>query len=184
MKKIIFSLHLIAVFNLSPFDCRGQITTFVDKVFNVPDSFVTKHFKLKPLSKKYAEKDYQAVVQSIDHLQGVFGLQSEWPPKNLSLEDNQWDVALHEEEFAKRKSFTYTVISTDESAVIGCVYIYPSSKTGYDTEIAMWVSKPAFENGLDSILFTTIKKWITDKWPFKRVAYPGREISWNEWLKK
>lgn len=24
-------------------------------------------------------------------------------------------------------------------------------------------------------------KWISEKWPFKKVAYPGREISWDEW---
>jgi len=38
----------------------------------------------------------------------------------------------------------------------------------------MWVRKSEFEKGLDPILFKTVKKWIQEKWPFKKVAYPGR----------
>jgi hypothetical protein len=26
-----------------------------------------------------------------------------------------------------------------------------------------------------------LRGWLRDAWPFKRVAFPGRDISWDEW---
>ena len=45
----------------------------------------------------------------------------------------------------------------------------------------MWVRESEIANGLDSILFSTVKKWVSEDWPFKKVAYPGREIKWEDW---
>jgi len=32
-----------------------------------------------------------------------------------------------------------------------------------------------------TIFIEIVKKWINEKWPFKKVAYLGRDISWDEW---
>ncbi len=45
----------------------------------------------------------------------------------------------------------------------------------------MWVRASKVNNGLDSILFDSVKKWISEDWSFEKVAYPGREIDWTEW---
>lgn len=37
------------------------------------------------------------------------------------------------------------------------------------------------KEGLDPIFEKAIKEWILKEWPFKKVAYPGRDISWGEW---
>jgi hypothetical protein len=37
------------------------------------------------------------------------------------------------------------------------------------------------DKGLDTTLFNSVKQWIEKEWPFKKVAYPGREIKWEEW---
>ena len=71
-------------------------------------------------------------------------------------------------------------MNLDESECLGCMYIYPSDNPNYDAVIIMWVRKSEIANGLDKILFSSVKKWIHEKWPFKKVAYPGREVSWNE----
>jgi hypothetical protein len=57
---------------------------------------------------------------------------------------------------------------------LGCVYIFPTDKPDYEAEVYMWVRKSAYDEGLDPVLFETVKKWIEEKWPFKKVAYPGR----------
>ncbi|PIV62539.1 twin-arginine translocation pathway signal protein, partial [Candidatus Roizmanbacteria bacterium CG01_land_8_20_14_3_00_33_9] len=44
-----------------------------------------------------------------------------------------------------------------------------------------WVRKSAYGEGLDSELYQTVRNWITEKWPFKKVAYPGRDIDWATW---
>jgi hypothetical protein len=51
----------------------------------------------------------------------------------------------------------------------------------YDARITMWVRASVVNNGLDTILFDSVKKWISKDWPFRKVAYPGREINWTEW---
>jgi len=33
-------------------------------------------------------------------------------------------------------------------------------------------------------LFDSVIEWIDTKWPFNKVAYPGREIDWEEWQKQ
>jgi hypothetical protein len=30
-------------------------------------------------------------------------------------------------------------------------------------------------------LFDTVKRWLTDDWPFENLAFPGREIDWKTW---
>ena len=44
----------------------------------------------------------------------------------MSLADNLRDLENHARDFAERRGFTYTVLATDTTDVIGCVYIYPS----------------------------------------------------------
>ena len=80
-----------------------------------------------------------------------------------------------------RSSFAYTVVSLDENQVVGCLYINSTTKGDYDARVHMWVRTSVLNNGLDTILFDSVKQWILKDWPFKNVAYPGREINWNEW---
>ena len=45
----------------------------------------------------------------------------------MSLAENLRDLERHAQDFAGRRGFTYTVLSTTTGEVIGCVYIYPPS---------------------------------------------------------
>lgn len=151
--------------------------------FKVPDKLETDKFCLRMLSVRDVVIDYDAVMSSIDHLQGVFGSRSKWPTKNLTLEQDLIDLGWHQKEYQKRTSFAYTVVSLDELMCLGCVYIFPPTKNGFDCEVYMWVRESAYKNGLDDDLYDSVKHWISEKWPFKKVAYPGRKISWDEWEK-
>jgi hypothetical protein len=161
-----------------------MITTFVPDNFNVPEKFETNKFRLRMLSVRDVDKDYEAVMSSINHLCGVFGPLFEWPTKDLTHEQDLVDLGWHQKEFQIRNSFTYTVVSLDEKEVLGCVYIFKPNKKSYDAEIYMWVKESAFNKGLDFVLFTSVKKWVDEKWPFKKVAYPGREIDWKIWAEE
>ena len=52
---------------------------------NVQDDFKNQHIRLRMLSVNEVVKDYDAVMRSIDHLQGVFGQKSKWPGKELTI---------------------------------------------------------------------------------------------------
>jgi hypothetical protein len=56
----------------------------------------------------------------------------------MSLDDNLKDLEQHARDFAGRRRFTYTVLSTGAGAgdVIGCVYIYPPSGPGPEARTA------------------------------------------------
>jgi hypothetical protein len=182
-KKCVFIIiQVVAVLQLN--DSVAQDTQFVNQDFPVPDSLITIQLKIKPLTRRYTERDYAAIMLSHEYLKGVFGPNSPWPLLTLTLEEHRSNVEAREMEFLQRSSFTYTVLNTDESQVIGCVYIYPTIKKPYDAQITLWTSQSAFNQGLDQVLFDTVKEWVRTKWPFTKVAYPGREISWPDWISK
>ncbi|MEL6853991.1 MAG: GNAT family N-acetyltransferase [Cyanobacteria bacterium J06607_13] len=149
--------------------------------FPVPAELETDKFRLRMLSINDVVKDYDAVMTSREHLQGVFGPQSNWPSADLSLEQDLIDLGWHQKEFQRRTSFAYTVMSLDEFTCLGCVYFYPSSAAGYDAQAILWVRQSELANGLDEALMRTVKDWLVAKWPFERVAFPGREVAWESY---
>jgi hypothetical protein len=158
----------------------SQENPFVPKDFKVPTQLDTEHIRIRTLTVNDVVKDYDAVMSSISHLQGVFGPNSTWPTKELTFEQDLIDLGWHQKEFQIGSSFTYTVVRLDESEVIGCIYIFPTAKGDYNASITMWVRSSVLDEGLDDILFKTVKKWVKDEWPMKKVAYPGRDVSWLE----
>ena len=149
--------------------------------FDVPTSLETNKLKLRMLTVRDIDKDYDAVITSINHLQGVFGPKDKWPERDLALEQDLIDLGWHQKEFQNRTSFAYTVFSLDEKRCLGCVYIFPSGNPQYDAMVLLWVRQSELVNGLDEHLFESVKNWIKETWPFKKVGYPGREISWKTW---
>jgi hypothetical protein len=145
---------------------------FVPADFEVPAVLETGHFRLRMLSVDDLEKDYEAVIESRDllHASG-----STWPREGFTIEENLADLEWHQQEFLNRESFAYTVVSLDESRVLGCLYINPVKSGQADARVHMWVRQSEYDKGLDPILFQTVKAWIASDWPFETVSYPGRE---------
>jgi len=111
-------------------------------------------------------KDYAAILDRID----ADGTPA--PSTDLTLEQNLVDLGWHQKEFQLRRSFAYTVMSTDESVCLGCVYLYPADDA--DVRVHMWVRASAWEDGLDPVLEQAVRTWIAEAWPFATVSYPGR----------
>jgi hypothetical protein len=120
------------------------------------------------------EKDYEAVMSSREHIRNLYGEEycGTWPEENMTINDNLEDLLRHQTEFVERKSFAYTVMSLDESICLGCVYISPSKNEDFEAEIDLWARASEIENGLEGILYKTVREWINEKWPFKKVLFP------------
>lgn len=146
---------------------------FVPSDFFVPSVYETERFRLRMLSVDDVEKDYEAVIESRELLHSMFG--GPWPREGFTLEENFRDLERHQQEFLSRKAFAYTVVSPDESRVLGCLYINPSRTAGTDAKVVMWVRQSEYDKGLGAILFDAVRDWIGSSWPFTAVAYPGRE---------
>lgn len=173
-------LSMLCAATLAPISVMGQsVHPFVDDNFLIPEVLETSEFRLRMLTINDVDKDYEAVMSSVDHLRNV------WPgsgwPDGLALEDNLIDLGWHHKEFTNRSSFAYTMVTLDESKVIGCVYVNPTRKRGFDAEIYMWVRESELESGLDGRLFDTVIKWLDESWEFEKPGFPGRTIAWEEW---
>ena len=151
--------------------------------FDIPKILETDQFRLRMLCEDDVEKDYEAVMASIEHLHQTnpFGSNRKWPPKDFTIEENLVGLKLYQKEFEEKASFVFTVISLDETRCLGCVYIYPSGNPDYDALAIIWTRQSELQNGLEEILFSVVKNWIKEEWPFEKVAYPGRDISWEEY---
>ena len=154
---------------------------FAPDSVTIPSGIETKDFRIRNLTINDVVKDYDAVMSSIDHLRGVLGPSRAWPSADLTLEQDLIDLGWHQKEFQIGSSFAYTVMNLDESRCLGCVYVDPSEKAGYDAKVILWVRQSEIRKGLDEKLFSAVKIWLSKEWWFTSVAFPGRQLSWQEW---
>jgi hypothetical protein len=152
---------------------------FVPADFEVPAQLETAEFRLRMLTVNDVVKDYDAVMTSAEHLKTIWPA-SNWP-EGLSFEQDLIDLGWHQKEFQMRQSFAYTVVNLSESQVMGCVYINPSRKRGVDAAVFLWARQSELAGGLEARLFASVKQWLAEKWPFKQVAFPGRDVPWEAW---
>ena len=152
---------------------------FVPADFVVPPMLETDEFRLRTLTVHDVVKDYDAVMSSADHCRTI------WPglgwPEGLTLTQNLIDLGWHQKEFQLRRSFAYTVVNLAETTVLGCVYIDPTKRRGYDAVVRLWARASELAGGLEDRLYRRVKAWIAAGWPFESVGFPGRDIPWETW---
>jgi hypothetical protein len=93
----------------------------------------------------------------------------DWPVP-MSLEENHKDLESHARDFRERSGFTYTILDGDE--VIGCVYIYPPRREGFDAKLRSWVR--ASRAAMDEPVWRLLSAWLATEWPFERLDFAPR----------
>jgi len=157
----------------------AAIGQFVPESFQVPTKFTAKTYQVVPLGPAVAELDYKAYMGSIEHIRKSQG--GNWPRAGLTMADQAKDMAGEKGQWDGRKSFPFAVLTLDGSKELGCFYLRPSAKEGYDVAATMWVIKEEFDRGFEDQLFADMKAWVARAWPFQKVAWVGREIPRDEW---
>ena len=152
---------------------------FVPNTFIVPETYNANSFSFVPLSNKVVEQDYEAVMSSVQKLKGIFGKYSNWPSDGLTLAKNKQDIKVHEREFRQREAFAYSIFDANKSRCLGTIYIDPSPVADFECMVHFWIREDS--RYLESKLSDKIKHWLENTWPFKSIAYPGRDISWSKW---
>ena len=147
---------------------------FVPPSFEVPRAYAWSGFHLEPLSEQHNERDHAAWMASIDHIRSTPGFsekeEPDWPVA-MTLEANLEDLIRHAKDFEERRGFTYSILEGDE--VIGCIYIYPDRRPGYDASVSSWVRESRAD--LDAAVREALATWIDEAWPFSSPYYAGRE---------
>jgi hypothetical protein len=151
---------------------------FVPVDFVVPDGLATGEFRLEPLGPQHNAADYAAWTPSTDHIRATPGFAGRSWPHEMSETDNLRDLQRHAQDFAERRGFTYSVLSTDADDVIGCVYIYPrrGGSGGAEGErhavVHSWVRADCA--ALDPVLYRAVLAWLQRDWPFHSIEYAPR----------
>jgi hypothetical protein len=147
---------------------------FVPVDFDPPISLAGDGFRLEPLGEQHNTADHAAWTSSIAHIRSTPGYpDGSWPPLGgMSLEDNARDLRRHAADFAARKGFTFTVLDPEDGDVIGCLYLYPPERDGFDVTVQSWVR--ADRAGLDAPLADAVAAWIESDWPWERPDRCGR----------
>ena len=167
--------------------CRAPAVTeddaeaFVPAAFDVPTRIEGEGFVVVPLGPELVQIDYDAYMSSIDHLQRTFTRSTGWPTEDIDAAAAMADMENEERRFLARESFAYAVLTPDGTRERGCVYVRPSRKAGYDAEVRLWVTQAEFDAGFDAELERWAEGWVAARWPFERVAWPGRAIPWETW---
>jgi hypothetical protein len=162
----------------------------VEDGFVVPERVETEEFVVVPLTWARFPLDYECYMSSVDHLQRTYNVDDpdvtvdgqRWPA-GTTLEMAFLDAAHCERERHNRTAFAYVVLDPPETRQLGCVYVFPCKKDGFAAEARTWVREDRLADGLDGRLYAWARAWVRDGWPFAEdaVAWPGREIGWEEW---
>jgi hypothetical protein len=142
--------------------------------FPVPKRLETAEFRLRPLTVHDLVKDYDAVMESVGHLRGLMEPGSDWP-LGLTIEEDLIDLGWHQREHTLRHSFAFTVMDLDERRCLGCCYLYPPEDLAFDADAFYWARQSELANGLEQRLGDAFRGWLARDWPFRRIAFPGRE---------
>ena len=123
---------------------------------------------LRPIRAADVDLDMPAVMGSQARLWAMFGDAWGWPPPDMTKEADEVDLARHEREAEAHESFNYALFDEAETELIGCVYIDPPERDGYDAQICWWV-RDAYANGpVEAALDAFVPSWIEADWPLRR----------------
>jgi hypothetical protein len=88
----------------------------------VPQQAQVGELRLEVLGPDITREDFDAVMESADKLEGLFG--DSWP-RGLTLDENTIDLAWHLREFEAARSFAW-VIRDAHGRYLGCCYLFPT----------------------------------------------------------
>jgi RimJ/RimL family protein N-acetyltransferase len=141
---------------------------------------LTDEVHLRPIRASDVDIDMVAVMGNQQMLWDIYGEAWGWPPPTMTREQDEEDLAHHAAEAEAHESFNYAVLTADESALLGCVYINPAPGTGRDgagedgaAEVSWWMVADA-DPDLRRCLDAFVPAWIAAAWPFRTVTYPFR----------
>jgi virginiamycin B lyase len=154
-------------------DVALKKTPFVPPTFAAPGPPRVGAYVWNILEPTILKPDFQALVDR----DGRTG------PVTITLAEDYGELKRHEWEFENHTAFSWGVMTPDRQETLACVYINPSPKAGYEATVRIWVTKQGAAAGLDPVLEKAVREWVATKWPFKKVAFPGRDMPMTEWNK-
>jgi virginiamycin B lyase len=165
------SEDLVVASPTTPLAYATKKAAFVPETYLHPGPPKIGEYVWNILDPSILDQDYQALMDRA----GRAG------PMTLTKAQDYAELKRHEWEFLNNTAFSWGILTPDKKLQIACVYINPSPKQGYDATVRLWVTKQGAEAGLEPQLEASVREWVKTKFPFKKVAFPGRDIPMEEW---
>lgn len=143
---------------------------------------VTATHHLRPIRAADVDIDLPAVLGSRDRLWSIYGEPWGWPPVGMTRDQDEEDLAHHEREIRDHESFNYALLDTEETELLGCVYLDPGTREGVDAEVSWWVVDAAVGSPLEQALDALVPAWLEARWPFEHPVLLGRGVAWSDYL--
>ncbi|MFF8772360.1 BTAD domain-containing putative transcriptional regulator [Kitasatospora sp. NPDC015120] len=150
---------------------------FVPHRFEVPLRLEGPGFLLRPITVRDLAQDHALVTASREQLRQQFGEAWNWPPPDLTEEQDLVQLAWHQHEFTRRTSFALAVVSPGGERLLGCVHLDPPGDPRHEADLFFWTGEGP-GSALDDALSGALDHWLTARWPWQRIARPGRTDPW------
>ncbi|MFE6871328.1 BTAD domain-containing putative transcriptional regulator [Kitasatospora sp. NPDC057692] len=155
----------------------APVRPFVPHRFEVPERLEGRGFLLRPITIRDLAQDHALVTSAQVQLRQQFGQAWNWPPPDLTEEQDLVQLAWHQHEFTRRTSFALAVVTPGDGRLLGCVHLDPPGDPRHEADLFFWTGeRPG--SALDRDLSTALDHWLTTRWPWQRVARPGRTDPW------
>jgi len=147
--------------------------------------FSTDGFVVRPLEPADAVLDHDAVTSSREFL---FHWEQDppYPPEDFSVEDNRSDLEWMSGNHREGSRYTYTVMRSDETEALGCVYVLAGDDPMYqtaevtshdgtdlsaiDATVSFWVRPSTWDEGFERTLLEAVLAWLRDDWSLERAV--------------
>lgn len=157
--------------------------TFRDRGIEPVDGFATDTFLVRPLLPTDVVLDHDAVMATRDFLYH-WEQEPPYPPADFSVEDNLADLEQMRTAHLEGTRYTYTVMTADETQVLGCIYLLPGDDRMYrsakvmshdgtaleslDATMAFWVRESTWAEGFERELLDAVIDWLDDVWAIEQ----------------
>ncbi len=144
--------------------------------FAVPPGAATALFVLEPLGPQHNAADLAAWTSSIAHKgrrPGSPVARGRTGPFLSRRTRRTWRATPRTSRNGLASPIRCSI--QQRAKVVGCVYLYPPRRPGYDVDVRSWVT--ADHADLDKPLYAFVCEWLARVWPFNEPDYAVRRTS-------
>ncbi len=163
---------------------------FLPQDFTIPRKVWRDTFLIRPLCMEDVVRDFTCYMSCVDYIREGEFIQPitmpflDFPRHDATLRSALVLLAVAEYEMSLGRRVEYGLFSRDETEEFGCIYIMPSMKRGFDAQVTFWIREDQ-ASALEADLLEFLRAWVPSAYPhLERIAFPGRDVSWNDWFEK
>jgi hypothetical protein len=143
---------------------------------DVPELLDTDRFRIQPLTIHNLVKDYDAVMTSREPLWDQFGQAWGWPLEDLTLEQDLIDLARHQPEPNGARHLPMRSCAQTSACSSAASTPSPPTSKALTPQLPCGSWPPTWTK-----CCMRLCGWLAECWPFTRVAWPGRDLPWEEY---